>query len=67
MSQRKPYKWQKKGAGRHVQLQEWFQRTEAWRTLKPGPRALYIELKRRFNGRNNGKIYLSATGMLRNY
>ena len=56
---RKRYKHQKKGAGRHVQLQEWLQQTEAWATLTPGPRALYIELKRRFNGTNNGKIYLS--------
>jgi hypothetical protein len=27
--------------------------------MSPGPRALYIELKRRFNGSNNGEIYLS--------
>lgn len=27
--------------------------------MKPGPRALYIELKRRYNGRNNGEIILS--------
>jgi len=27
--------------------------------MKPGPRALYIELKRRFKGSNNGAIYLS--------
>jgi DNA-binding transcriptional MocR family regulator len=27
--------------------------------MKPGPRALYIELKRRYNGRNNGAIILS--------
>ncbi|EAR51034.1 hypothetical protein OG2516_04029 [Oceanicola granulosus HTCC2516] len=45
--------------GRHVQLQEWFQATEAWTTLRPAPRALYIELKRRFNGSNNGRIPLS--------
>lgn len=55
----KPYKHQKKGAGRHVQLPEWLQASEAWATLSPGPRALYIELKRRFNGSNNGKIVLS--------
>lgn len=47
------------GAGRHVQLPEWLQASEAWCNLKPGPRALYIELKRRFNGANNGKIFLS--------
>ncbi|WP_299872673.1 hypothetical protein [uncultured Sulfitobacter sp.] len=55
----KPYKYAKKGAGRHVQLPEWVQATEAWATLKPGPRALYIELKRRFTGSNNGRILLS--------
>lgn len=55
----KPYKNGKKGAGRHVQLPEWLQSSQAWATLPPGPRALYIELKRRFNGRNNGQIFLS--------
>ena len=45
--------------GRHVQLGEWLQRSEAWATLKPGPRALYVEIKRRFNGANNGEIILS--------
>ncbi|TDT73627.1 hypothetical protein BDE40_2400 [Litoreibacter halocynthiae] len=55
----KPYKGHKKGAGRHVQLPEWLQASEAWATLRPGPRALYIELKRRFNGSNNGHIILS--------
>lgn len=55
----KPYRKGKKGAGRHVQLPEYLQQTEAWATLKPGPRALYIELKRRFNGGNNGRIILS--------
>lgn len=56
---RKPYKHSKKGAGRHVQLSEWLQASVAWATMPPGPRALYIELKRRFNGSNNGEIYLS--------
>ncbi|WP_206338731.1 hypothetical protein [Sulfitobacter sp. BSw21498] len=55
----KPYKRKKKGGGRFVQLPEWLQASEAWTTLKPGPRALYIELKRRYNGSNNGHIILS--------
>ncbi len=55
----KRYKGNKRGAGRHVQLPEWVQATAAWATLKPGPRALYIELKRRYNGSNNGRIILS--------
>jgi len=55
----KSYKHKKRGAGRHVQLPEWVQASEAWATLPPGPRALYIELKRRYNGANNGEIILS--------
>ena len=56
---RKPYKHGKKGAGRFVQLPEWLQATEAWATLAPGPRALYVELKRRYTGSNNGSVVLS--------
>lgn len=56
---RKPYKHHKKGVGHFVQLHEWFQKTEAWATLPPGPRALYIELKRRYTGSNNGRITMS--------
>ena len=55
----KPYKHHKKGAGRFVQLPEWVQASEAWATMRPASRALYIELKRRFTGGNNGKIILS--------
>lgn len=55
----KRYKHHKRGAGRFVQLPEYLQASEAWATLPPGPRALYIELKRRFNGANNGEIFLS--------
>ena len=53
------YKRGKRGAGRHVQLPEHLQATAAWRDLKAGPRALYIELKRRYIGSNNGRIILS--------
>ncbi|MDP2494509.1 hypothetical protein Q8W25_10825 [Shimia thalassica] len=49
----------KKEAGRHVQLPEWLQASEAWDTMQPEPRALYLELKRRYNGSNNGEIFLS--------
>jgi DNA-binding transcriptional MocR family regulator len=48
-----------RSVGRFVMLPEWLQKSEAWATLKPGPRALYIELKRRFDGGNNGAIFLS--------
>ena len=52
-------KYAKGGGGKFVQLPEWLQRTGAWATMPPGPRALYIELKRRYNTFNNGEIYLS--------
>jgi len=55
----KPYKRKKRGAGRFVQLSEKLQKTETWALLKPGPRALYVEIRRRFNGYNNGRIVLS--------
>lgn len=55
----KPYKQTKRGTGRFVQLPEWVMATNAWATLSPGPRALYLELKRRYNGANNGEIFLS--------
>ena len=59
MPMAKPYKQNKRGTGRFVQLSEWLLASAAWQDLKPGPRALYVELKRRFNGGNNGQIFLS--------
>ena len=56
MSRRGNYK---RGAGRYVQLSEALQATEAWATLKPGPRALYVALKRLYRGYNNGRLFLS--------
>ena len=35
--------------------------SEAWRWLRPISKAVYIELKQRYNGRNNGKIALSLS------
>lgn len=55
----KPYKHHKKGAGRFVQLPHWVMDSPAWCHLKPGPRALYVELKRQYNGHNNGTVFLS--------
>ncbi len=53
------YKSFKRGYVRHLQLAHWIMATEAWTTMPPGPRALYFELKRRYNGFNNGEIFLS--------
>lgn len=53
------FKGKRSTSGRHVQLPEYLQATDAWSSMKPGPRALYIEIKRRYNGKNNGQIWLS--------
>lgn len=50
----------KRGSGpKFVQLEHWVMDCDAWRDMKPGPRSLYLELKRKFNGVNNGNIFLS--------
>jgi len=50
----------KRGSGpKFVQIEHWVMDCDAWQTMKPGPRALYVELKRRFNGSNNGDVFLS--------
>lgn len=59
MSKNKPYKQQKRGKQPFVMLYHSMADTEAWRTLKPAPRALYLEIKRNYNGHNNGKVLLS--------
>tara|TARA_B110000114_G_scaffold140193_1_gene147842 strand:- start:161 stop:547 length:387 start_codon:yes stop_codon:yes gene_type:complete len=53
------YKAKKRGQPSFVMLYHWMQDSEAWLDLKPQPRILYVELKRRFKGNNNGEIYLS--------
>jgi hypothetical protein len=45
---------------RHVRLYEWFRKTEAWRSLSPAERCVYIEIEAAFHGANNGQIGLSA-------
>ena len=39
-----------------VMLPRWVTHTVAWRHLDPSSRALYLELRERFNGHNNGTI-----------
>lgn len=46
--------------GKHfVQLPEWLLVSPAWRSLSVGARALYVEMKRRYRGSNNGDLRLS--------
>jgi hypothetical protein len=49
----------KRDFSRFLMLHHWIYECPAWQSLKPGPRALYWELKHKFNGYNNGEIYLS--------
>ncbi|WP_138379462.1 helix-turn-helix domain-containing protein [Luteithermobacter gelatinilyticus] len=44
---------------RHIRFYYYLLKSEAWRSLKPGPRALLIELYSLYNGNNNGDIFLS--------
>ena len=53
-------KGRSKQRDRFVKLDEWLQATDAWQALRPTPRALYVELVRRFNSLNNGEISMSV-------
>jgi len=48
------------GARFWVQLEHWLLDTPAWRHLSANARVIYVEIKRRYNGKNNGLISLSA-------
>lgn len=43
-----------------IQIMKWMTGTAAWRSLDPTARALYLELRARFNGTNNGHIGLGC-------
>lgn len=43
-----------------VQIYDWVRLSPAWRDLSPQARAVYVEMKARFNGSNNGKIGYGA-------
>lgn len=44
----------------HVRLYRWVLNTAAWKSLPPVCRALLVELYARYNGRNNGNLFLSV-------
>ena len=45
--------------GRFIQLSHWLMDTSAWKSLSPTARSLYLEIKKRYNGYNNGDIAFS--------
>lgn len=48
------------GDARHLRLYYWLLRSEAWRVLSSVERCTYIELAKRYDGKNNGYISLSC-------
>ena len=48
------------GAKHWVMLEHYLMDTPAWRHLSANARAVYLDLKRRYNGQNNGLISYSA-------
>ncbi len=48
------------GEPRFVQLRHFLLDCPAWRSMGCAPRQLYVELRRRFNGSNNGEISYSV-------
>ena len=52
-------KFKRGGSTSFLMLEGWMLDCDAWKSLKTGPRALYLELKRTFKGGNNGQLFLS--------
>ena len=59
MSRKQDKRGRREGDGRFFQMHEWFMNTAAWQHATVYERALYLELKRRYNGSNNGDISMS--------
>jgi hypothetical protein len=53
-------KFKSKSKERYVWLRYWLLDSPAWKSLPVGARALYVELARRYNGSNNGRIPYSV-------
>lgn len=49
-----------KSDAQHVRLYHFLLKSEAWISLKPSERALYVAIAMRFNGYNNGEISMSV-------
>ncbi|OQP84215.1 hypothetical protein BTR14_20590 [Rhizobium rhizosphaerae] len=47
------------GDGHFIQMHEWFFKSHAWQAASVYEQALYLAIKRRYNGRNNGDIPMS--------
>ncbi len=56
---RQDRKGQSKRGDRFLKLNHYMLESVAWRSLKTRSRALYVLLAQRYNGSNNGDIFLS--------
>lgn len=59
MSKKHDRRGRSESDGHFFQMYEWLMRTTAWQHATVWERSLYLEIKRRYNGRNNGDISLS--------
>ncbi len=50
----------RKGRAKFILLEGYVLRTEAWRSLTPADRSLYLALKWKYDGLNNGRIGLGC-------
>ena len=48
------------GAKHYVMMEHYMMDTPAWRSLSANAKVIYFEVKRRYNGKNNGLISFSA-------
>jgi hypothetical protein len=50
----------KESQDRYIQLHHYMLRTDAWKSLSPPARAVYVQIAFRYNGVNNGRLALSV-------
>jgi len=48
------------GTDRHLRLPHFLLQSQAWVSLQPNERALFVEVAQRYNGQNNGQIGLGV-------
>ena len=53
-------KYRRKGQSKHIRIDGYVKRSDAWKSLSPVERCAYLEMKWRYNGYNNGFIGLGC-------
>jgi hypothetical protein len=60
MPNRQNPRGRRKTSGHFVKLESFMLESPAWRSLPPAARAVYVEVRRRYHGKNNGWLALSV-------